>query len=89
LPWKILRQASTKRRKMAEMADMSDPANIRQALDTTTAAMKVALLLIVLSAGLYLWRHSSFELGMVCLWSAIFVLAALVYRVRKRKLKTL
>lgn len=68
---------------------MSEPANIRQALDATSAAMKVALFLAVMSAGFYLWKHSSFELGMVCLWSAVGMLAMLVYRVRKTKLKAL
>jgi hypothetical protein len=71
------------------MTGISEPARIRQALDTTEAAMKVALLLTAISASFYLWKHISSELGMVCLWSAVSITAMLVYRARKRKLKAL
>ena len=71
------------------MTDMNEPAKIRQALDTTAAAMKVALFLTAMSAGLYLWKHRSFELRMVCLWLAVSILGMVVYLARKRKLKAL
>ncbi|MFZ0338788.1 MAG: hypothetical protein WAL45_12200 [Terracidiphilus sp.] len=74
---------------MAAMIDMSQPANVRQALDSTAAAIKVALFLTAMSGGLYIWKHSSFELGMFCLWLGVSILAMLVYRARKRKLKAL
>lgn len=71
------------------MTGTSETTNIRQALDSTAAAMKVALVLTVMFAGLYLWKHTSLNLWMVCLWLAVCMLAMLVYRVRKRKLKAL
>jgi hypothetical protein len=51
--------------------------------------MKVAILLNAMSAILYLWRRGASELVMVCMWSAIFILALIVYRVRERKLRVL
>jgi hypothetical protein len=68
---------------------MSEPANIRQAMDVAAATAKLALFIAVMSAGFYLWKHTRFYLGMICLWSAIGILGVLVYRVRKRKLKAL
>jgi ABC-type bacteriocin/lantibiotic exporter with double-glycine peptidase domain len=67
------------------MTDMSEPAKIRQALDSTAAGIKVALLLTVMSAGLYLWKHTSLQLQMLCLWLAVTILGMVVYRVRRRK----
>ena len=71
------------------MTDMSEPAKIRHALDATAGVMKVAILLNAMSAILYLWRRGASELVMVCMWSAIFILALIVYRVRERKLRAL
>jgi uncharacterized membrane protein YozB (DUF420 family) len=71
------------------MTDMSKPANIRQALDVTAAVVKIALLLTVMWAGLYLWKHTSLHLWMLCLWSAVSIIGMLVYRMRKRKLQAL
>jgi len=68
---------------------MSKPANIRQALDVTAAVVKIALLLTVMWAGLYLWKHTSLHLWMLCLWSAVSIIGMLVYRMRKRKLQAL
>ncbi len=68
---------------------MSDAAKIRQALDVNAAVVKIALLFTVMWAGLYLWKHTSLHLWMLCMWSAVGIIGVLVYRMRKRKLKTL
>ncbi len=71
------------------MADMSEPAKIRQVLDVNLAAVKLALLFTVMWAGLYLWKHTTLHLWMLCMWLAVSIVGLLVYRVRKRKLKVL
>jgi hypothetical protein len=68
---------------------MSEATKIRQALDVNSAAVRIALLLTVAWAGLYLWKRTSLDLWMVCLWLAVSVVGMLVYRVRERKLKAL
>ena len=65
------------------------PANIRQA---ASKRAKLALLLAVgtlMFAGLYLWKHTSFDLWMACLWMATSIFIVFVYRAHKRKLKAL
>ena len=74
---------------MAAMTELSEPTKIRQVLDVDWAAVKCALLLTATWAGLYLWKHTSVHLWMLCMWSAVSIVGLLVYRVRKRKLKAL
>lgn len=65
------------------------PANIRQA---AAKRAKMALLLAVgtvMFAGLYLWKHTSFDLWMACLWAATSIFIVFVYCAHKRKLKAL
>jgi dolichol kinase len=68
---------------------MSEAAKIRQALDVSAAVVKLALLLTVMWAGLYLWQHTLIHLWILCMWLAVSIVGMLVYRVRKRKLKAL
>jgi hypothetical protein len=71
------------------MTDMSEPAKIRQALDVNATVVRLGLMFTVMWAGLYLWKHTSLHHWMLCLWSAVSLIALLVYRVHKRKLKAL
>lgn len=71
------------------MGNVSGATKIRQALDVNSATVKIALLFTVMWAGLYLWKRTLLDLGMVCVWAGVSVLGILVYRVRKRKLKVL
>ncbi len=71
------------------MGNMSDATKIRHALDVNLATVKIALLFTVIWAGLYLWKHTSLHVWMLCLWSAVSIVGMLVYHMRKRKLKAL
>jgi hypothetical protein len=51
---------------MAAMTDMNEATKLRQVLGVNAAAMKVALMMTVSFAGLYLWKHTSVHLGMLC-----------------------
>jgi hypothetical protein len=68
---------------------MSEATKIRHSLDVNAAVVKFALLFTVMWAGLYLWKHTSLHLWMLCLWSAVGIVGVFVYRARKRKLKAL
>jgi ABC-type bacteriocin/lantibiotic exporter with double-glycine peptidase domain len=68
------------------VADMNDPAYIRQAMDVTAATTKIALFFAVAFAALYLWRHTAFNLGFTCLWFLVAILGMFVHRARKRRL---
>jgi ABC-type bacteriocin/lantibiotic exporter with double-glycine peptidase domain len=68
---------------------MSEATKIRQALGVNLATVKIALVFVVMWAGLYLWKHTALHLWMLCLWSAISIVGLLVYRARKRKLQAL
>jgi len=63
---------------------MSEPANIRQAMDVAAATAKLALFIAVMSAGFYLWKHTRFYLGMICLWSAIGILGVRLSRAQEK-----
>ena len=71
------------------MSDKSEATKIRHALDGNAAAVKIALLLTVMWAGLYLWQRTLIHLWILCMWVAVSVVGMVVYRVRKRKLKAL
>ena len=71
------------------MADMNDPANIRQAMDATAATTKIALFFAVAFALLFLWKRAAFNFGIACLWAAIGILGMFVHRARKKRLKEL
>lgn len=64
------------------------PKNIDQAA-AERAIAKLLTLGILNFAGLYLWKHTSFDLWMACLWVATSIFIGFVYRAHKRKLKAL
>lgn len=74
---------------MGAMTDMSEASKVRQALDMNATAVKIALLFAVMWAGLFLWKRTSLDLWMLCMWLALGIAGMLVYRARKRKLKAL
>lgn len=68
---------------------MSEAAKIRQGLDVSAATIKLAFVSAAIFAGLYLWKPTPSALEIACLWFVVSILGMLVYRARKRKLKTL
>jgi hypothetical protein len=74
---------------MAAMAKMSDATKLRHTLEVNMAVIMAAFLLAVMSGGLYLWKPSSFQFGMVCIWLSVGSSATLLYHARKKKLKAL
>ena len=83
------RGPGSKSSRIAAMADMSEATKIRQALGPNLAAAKIALVFVVMWAGMYLWKRTALHLSMLCLWSAVSIVSLLVYRARKRKLHAL